>query len=100
LGGAMGYFFWEMELISNHFLKIKTLIMKRIFVIFALAGSLVACNNSADSTADKKDSIDSTASEKKDVIDSTAEQKKDIIDSTAEKKKEAVERADSAKKKY
>jgi len=72
--------------------------MKRIFVIFALAGSLVACNNSADSTEQTKDSIDSSATEKKEMIDSSAEQKKDMVDSSAERKKDAVDRADSLTK--
>ncbi|MGZ3844471.1 MAG: hypothetical protein ACXVLT_05335 [Flavisolibacter sp.] len=73
--------------------------MKRILLMFALAGSLVACNNSADSTAEKKDSLDSMATEKKDMVDSTAEQKKNMIDSTTEKKKDAIERMDSLNKK-
>jgi hypothetical protein len=71
--------------------------MKRLFVILALAGSLAACNNSADTTGEKKDSIDSLASEKKDIVDSTASEKKDMIDSTAEKKKDALDKADSIK---
>jgi hypothetical protein len=69
--------------------------MKKLFVSFLIAGSLVACNNSADSTGEAKDSIDSVASEKKDVLDSTTEEKKDMIDSTAEQKKEALDRLDS-----
>jgi hypothetical protein len=70
--------------------------MKRFLTIIALAGTLAACNNSADSTADQKDSLDSLAGEKKEMIDSTAEQKKDVIDSTTEQKKEAIDRVDSA----
>lgn len=73
--------------------------MKRLFVILALAGSLAACNNSGDTTGEKKDSIDSMASEKKDVVDSMASEKKDMIDSTADKKKEALDRADSIRRK-
>ena len=60
--------------------------MKKLLVVFAIAGSLFACNNAADTTADAKDSIDSVASETKEVIDSTAEQAKDslnMIDSAA-----------------
>lgn len=71
--------------------------MKRLFVILALAGSLAACNNSADTTDEKKDSIDSVASEKKDMVDSAASEKKDMIDSSAEMKKDALNRADSIK---
>lgn len=72
--------------------------MKKLLVIFALAGSLVACNNAADSTADAKDSVDSVASETKDMIDSTAEHKMDVVDSTAEQAKDSLNKVDSAKK--
>jgi hypothetical protein len=70
--------------------------MKRFLTIIALAGTLAACNNSADSTAEQKDSLDSLAGEKKEMVDSTAEQKKDVIDSTTEQKKETLDRIDSA----
>jgi hypothetical protein len=65
--------------------------MKKFFVLFVLAASLVACNNSADSAADTKDSLDSIANERKDVIDSSAEQRKDVIDSTTEAKKDVID---------
>ena len=70
--------------------------MKKLLVIFAIAGSLVACNNAADSTENAKDSVDSVASETKDMIDSTAEQKMDKVDSTAEVKKDSLDKKDSA----
>ena len=54
--------------------------MKRLLIIFAAAFTFTACNNSADSTAEKKDSLDSVAMEKKDRIDSTTEQKKEALD--------------------
>lgn len=73
--------------------------MKKLFIVFAAAGFLAACNNSATSTDNTKDSLDSIAREKKEVVDSTAEQKKEAIDSTTEKKKEAVEAKDSANRK-
>ena len=72
--------------------------MKRLFLAFAIAGTLVACNNSSDSTAEKKDSIDSMASAKKDMIDSAADKKKAAIDSSAEHKKDALAKADSTAK--
>ena|SRR6188768_514129 len=93
----MGYFLQNSGINSqNQFLKIKPLIMKRLLTIFALAGTLVACNNSADSTEQAKDSIDSSATERKEMIDSSAEQRKDAIDSTADQKKDAMDRMDSA----
>ena len=70
--------------------------MKRLLTILALAGTLTACNNSADSTAEKKDSLDSLASEKKEMVDSSADVRKDVIDSTTKHKKEALDRVDSA----
>ena len=67
--------------------------------MFALAGTLAACNNSANSTGEQKDSLDSLASEKKDMVDSTAEQQKDRIDSSTERKKDAIDKMDSLHKK-
>lgn len=64
--------------------------MKKLLVVFAIAGSLIACNNAADSTADAKDSIDSVAAEKKEMIDSTAEQRIDRVDSIAEQAKDSL----------
>ena len=72
--------------------------MKKLFLALSIAGALVACNNSADSTAEKKDSIDSIASAKKEAIDSSASQRKDAIDSSANVKKEAISKADSTMK--
>ncbi len=71
--------------------------MKKLLVVFAIAGSLISCNNAADSTADAKDSIDSVASEKKEMIDSTADQRMDRVDSTAEQAKDSLNKMDSAR---
>lgn len=70
--------------------------MKKAFLILVAAASLTACSNSASTTADKKDSVDSVASVKKDIVDSSADAKKDKIDSSANKTKEAIEKKDSA----
>lgn len=69
--------------------------MKKLVMICALAGSLMACNNAGESTAEKKDSLDSIAGERKDVIDSAAEARKDRIDSVTERKKDSLDRIDS-----
>jgi hypothetical protein len=69
--------------------------MKKFLAILAIAGTLVACNNAAESEGDAKDSLDSIASEKKEAIDSSAEVRKEVIDSTTEQKKEAIDRRDS-----
>jgi len=72
--------------------------MKKLFFITALAGTLVACNDAAESTENAKDSLDSIAGERKDVIDSSAEARKDRVDSTTEMKKDALDRKDSIRK--
>jgi hypothetical protein len=73
--------------------------MKKIFVVLMAAGFLVSCNNSADTTDAKKDSLDSIAAEKKDVIDSSADMKKGQIDSLTDAKKETLDRMDSLNRK-
>jgi hypothetical protein len=73
--------------------------MKRLFIILVLTGSIAACNNSGNSTAEKKDSLDSIANEKKEMIDSNAQQRKDEVDSATQLKKEAVEHRDSLREK-
>ena len=95
---AVGLLFRENGINIKSILKFKLLIMKRLFVIFALAGALTACNNSADTTGEAKDSLDSLANEKKEMVDSSAEQKKDNIDSTTELKKDALDKMDSLNK--
>lgn len=72
--------------------------MKKIFFAAVIALAFTACNNSADSTADKKDSIDSTTNVKNENIDSSAEHKKDVNDSIGDKKKDSLDKADSANK--
>ena len=69
--------------------------MKKLFLLAILGLSIVACDNSATSEADGKDSLDSVANARKDMLDSTTEAKKDVIDSTTENQKEAMERMDS-----
>lgn len=73
--------------------------MKKLFIVLVVTGALVACNNSATTTGERKDSIDSVAKERKEAVDSTAEQKKENIDSSAQVKKDAIERTDSLHKK-
>lgn len=65
--------------------------MKKILAIAVLAVSLVACNESADSAARAKDSLDSIANAKIEVIDSSADARIDAIDSTTEAKKDALD---------
>ena len=69
--------------------------MKKFLAVLLIAGTLVACNDSAEGADNTKDSIDSVANAQKDVIDSSAEARKDAIDSSAEAKKEAADRLDS-----
>ena len=65
--------------------------MKKLFMVFAVAGFLTACNNSADTVDNTKDSLDSVANAQTNIIDSTADQKIDNIDSTVDAKKDAID---------
>ncbi len=73
--------------------------MKKLVLIGAVAGSLIACTNAGDSTEAKKDSLDSVASEKKEDIDSAAQARMEKIDSTTEQKKAALDSLDSVNRK-
>jgi hypothetical protein len=73
--------------------------MKKLLGLFLIAAVLTACNNSAESTDNTKDSLDSIANLKKDAIDSSADAKKDAIDSTTQAKKETLDKLDSLNKK-
>ncbi|HEY0354737.1 MAG TPA: hypothetical protein VGC29_00955 [Flavisolibacter sp.] len=64
--------------------------MKKLLMMAVIAAGLVACNNSAESTDNTKDSLDSIANAKKEAIDSTAEQRKENIDSLTELKKDQL----------
>ena len=72
--------------------------MKKYLGILAIAGVLVACNNSADTTKSINDSLDSAAKAQKEHIDSSAEAKKDVVDSVTGVKKDIVEKQDSLNK--
>ena len=72
--------------------------MKRIFSVLFISASLVACNNSADSVSEQKDSLDSVAKAHKENIDSTNEASKDMIDSSSKALKENVDSNLKAKK--
>ena len=66
--------------------------MKKFLAIAVLAVSLVACNEAADTSAERtKDSLDSIANAQINVIDSSADAKIDAIDSTTEVKKDLVD---------
>ena len=64
--------------------------MKKFLGILAIAGVLVACNNSADSATNTKDSLDSVENAKKDAVDSSADATINKIDSTYDAKKDSV----------
>lgn len=72
--------------------------MKKFFLVAALAVTFVACDNSANSEQNSKDSLDSVANAQKEMIDSSAEQRKDVIDSTTENQKDAMNQMDSMNK--
>ncbi|MGE5520705.1 MAG: hypothetical protein ACM3VS_12310 [Candidatus Dadabacteria bacterium] len=73
--------------------------MKKILLIGIITASFMACNNAADTTADKKDSIDSALNEQKDKVDSIADQRKELIDTIKDRKIDSLKAIDSAQKK-
>jgi hypothetical protein len=73
--------------------------MKKFLAILAIAGTLIACNDTGTGTENTKDSLDSVANEKKDRIDSSAEVRKDAVDSSTEMKKDAINKMDSLNRK-
>ena len=72
--------------------------MKKILSALCISALLAACNNSADSVSEQKDSLDSVANAHKENIDSTNEASKDILDSNSKALKENVDSNLKAKK--
>ncbi len=66
--------------------------MKRLTKVIIIAAYLTACNSNADTTAAKKDSIDSVTVEEIDKIDSTAQAQIKKVDSLAEVKKRELDK--------
>lgn len=75
--------------------------MKKLFLIFCVAGVFAACNNSAEKADDKMDSleqrkdtlienVDSATSAKIDSLKNRSEALKDHFDSSIEAKKDSI----------
>lgn len=67
--------------------------MKKLFLVFAIAGSLVACDNSADNAERIKDSTDSVTNLQKESVEDAAKDAKENLDSTSEAVKDSVDAA-------
>jgi hypothetical protein len=65
--------------------------MKKFLGILAIAGTLVACDNTAGSEARTKDSLDSVAKAQKEVVNESADKSKDSIEQTKDAQKEMVD---------
>lgn len=72
--------------------------MKKLFIVLAVAGALTACNNSANTTGNAKDSLDSVAKERKEMVDSTTNATTNTLDSSAKARKEMIDSTTKAKK--
>jgi hypothetical protein len=72
--------------------------MKKFLGILAISATMVACNNSADSTENKQDSIDSAANAQKELVDSSANATTNAIDSAADATKDKIDSSAAAKK--
>lgn len=65
--------------------------MKKVFMVLAVAGFLVSCDN-AGSTADRmKDSLDSVEKVQKAMVNDQADKSKDSIDQTKDAQKDMVD---------
>ena len=67
--------------------------MKKILLVLAVAGSLVACDNAADTAQKTKDSLDSVTKLQKESVENAAEDAKENLDSTSNAVKDSVDAA-------
>ena len=67
--------------------------MKKLFLVLAVAGSLVACDNAADTAQKTKDSLDSVTKLQKESVEEAAQDAKQNLDSTSEAVKDSVDAA-------
>lgn len=72
--------------------------MKKLFIVLAVAGAFTACNNSANTTDNAKDSLDSVAKERKEMVDSTTKATTNALDSSANARKDMIDSTTKAKK--
>jgi gas vesicle protein len=72
--------------------------MKKFLGILMIAGTLVACNDSATTTGDKKDSIQDNADSLKNKVENKSDSLQDHIQNTADSLKDKVEQKDSLSK--
>jgi len=68
--------------------------MKKFLAILAIAGTLVACNNEADSTDDMKDSIETMADSAQNRVEDRADSTVDAIENKSDAAKDAVDSMD------
>ena len=72
--------------------------MKKFLGVLVIAASLVACNNSADTVHNTKDSLDSVEKAKKDMVENAADSTINKIDSTYDAAKDSLQAKDSLSK--
>jgi hypothetical protein len=73
--------------------------MKKLFSLLAAGCLLAACNNSANTADNKKDSLDSVAKAQKEMVDSTTKQGKQQLDSAGKVAKQSIDSNTKATKK-
>jgi hypothetical protein len=72
--------------------------MKKFLGVLVIAASLVACNNSADTVDNTKDSLDSVEKAKKENVENAADSTINKIDSTYDAAKDSLQAKDSLSK--
>ncbi len=65
--------------------------MKKVFMVLAVAGFLVSCDNAANSEARTKDSLDSVEKAQKAMVNDQADKSKDSIDQKTDAQKDMVD---------
>ena len=80
--------------------------MKKILIVFTVAGLMIACNNGgdskdgSDSIEQKVDSLEEREDTLKNMVDSTFEAKKDSLDQRKQELKEKFDSTIEAKKRF
>jgi hypothetical protein len=96
--GRLPFSYWCINL-SKPIEKRKSVYMKKIFIMVALAGGLVACNDNANNVTIKTDSLKQDLDTLGDKIEDKADQALDSAKSKAKDLKEGIEaRFDTLKK--
>ncbi len=69
--------------------------MKKLLMILAVAFSVTACNDAANTDGEKKDAIEDSADAMKDRVEDAADSTKQMIEDKSDAAKDSVDKVDS-----